>query len=77
MLLFILLKLLTEAYRKHGAAGGMPRPPRYLVLAKETWVVESEQGAGGGRVWAGSVSGKDDALKFPVICKPVNACGKR
>lgn len=60
------LELLTEAYQKHGAAGGMPRPPRFTVVHN----IET-QPEGASEVIPGS------GLAFPVICKPVEACGIR
>ncbi|CBN77609.1 conserved unknown protein [Ectocarpus siliculosus] len=61
------LKLLEDAYRRHGAAGGMPRPPRFMVLEDHE---PSGPGADGGIV-------PRNGLAFPVICKPVEACGTR
>ncbi|CAM9580649.1 unnamed protein product [Ectocarpus fasciculatus] len=61
------LKLLEEAYRRHGAAGGMPRPPRFMVLGDHE---PSDPGTDDGMV-------PRSGLAFPVICKPVQACGTR
>ncbi|CAM9452913.1 unnamed protein product [Ectocarpus sp. 4 AP-2014] len=61
------LFLLEEAYRRHGTAGGMPRPPRFMVLEDHE---PSDPAADGGIV-------PRNGLAFPVICKPVEACGTR
>ncbi|CAM9652506.1 unnamed protein product, partial [Ascophyllum nodosum] len=52
------LKLLTEAYGKYGTAGGMPRPPRFVVYEDRKVVPKAGM----------------DNLAFPVICKPIDAC---
>lgn len=44
----------------------MPRPPRFMVLEDHK---PSDPGADGGIV-------PRNGLAFPVICKPVEACGK-
>ncbi|CAM9823048.1 unnamed protein product [Pylaiella littoralis] len=60
------LEVLEEAYRRHGAEGGMPRPPRFVVLEKHE---SANPGTPG-------VVPRND-LAFPVICKSVEACGTR
>ncbi|CAM9897331.1 unnamed protein product, partial [Hapterophycus canaliculatus] len=60
------LQILDEAHRRHGAAGGMPRPPRFIVLENHDSQLQGTPG-----MVAGS------GLTFPVICKPVEACGTR
>ncbi|CAN0261077.1 unnamed protein product, partial [Ectocarpus sp. 13 AM-2016] len=60
-------QLLEEAYRRYGAAGGMPRPPRFMLLEDHE---PSDPEADGGIV-------PRNGLAFPVICKPVEACGTR
>lgn len=57
----------------------MPRPPRFVVLDKDGKA--STEGRGGdedksGRGSQGAVSSRAGGLTFPVICKPMEACGK-
>lgn len=60
----------------HGSEGGMPRPPRFTVLHNNDKNAEdpedSSLGPGTGRI----VPGDRSELAFPVICKPVEACGE-
>eukprot|EP00903_Cladosiphon_okamuranus_P011547 g10870.t2 len=71
------LELLKEAYRLHGPEGGMPRPPRFTVLHNSKKSAEDTDefslGPSAGRI----VPGDRSELAFPVICKPVEACGTR
>ncbi|KAG5183460.1 inositol 1, 3, 4-trisphosphate 5/6-kinase-domain-containing protein [Tribonema minus] len=58
------LEVLRAAHaRNGGAAGGMPRPPRYTVIDAGT-----RAGDVGARVAAAG-------LAYPLICKPIQACG--
>lgn len=59
------IKVLTEAYRRHGKAGGMPRPPRFVVVQEN----EALQTGTNGIV-------PTTGIAFPVICKPIEACGE-
>lgn len=63
--LCFLMQLLKEAYRRHGAEGGMPRPPRFVVL-------EERESANPGTP---AIVPRNE-LAFPVICKPIEACGE-